>query len=151
MVREAELHHRDEPEQAIELPVAEVFDAHMRIATARARHGRHAPANREGVRVAQVAEVARVTDESGRQDVRHADEHVKMAVLLRQRPELRLDLGELTIQQADALDCPSQVPHQNALAPLRAGKLREAAGELLQGGGAHELLTCAPERDHYDV
>lgn len=61
------------------------------------------------------------------------------------------DEGELTIQESDALDRPSQIPHQYALASLRGCEMHEAAGELLQGRGAHKLRRGVdhpePQRD----
>lgn len=139
MLAEPELYHRHQPQETIELPIAEVVHQHMLIASSRTRHRRGATAHGEGVRIAQVARVPRVSHEPSGQDIRYPHDRLQRAVLLRLWAEFRLNLGDLAIQESNALDGPSQVPQQDAIAALDRGELRDAAGELLEGRRAHEL------------
>jgi len=60
-------------------------------------------------------------------------------VLLRERPQLCLDLGDLPIEELDAFDGQTRVTHQRTLAPVAERIHTQGGGEVLECGGAHQF------------
>lgn len=102
----------------------------MLIAPAGARDGRRPAAHGEGMRSAEIPQIARVTDEARRQDVGDAHDVPGLLVPLGERAQVGLDFRDRPVEEPHALDRPPKIADQHAVAGQCGSLVREPTREF---------------------